>query len=124
MKKILYISLVFCFFSTTGAAITPPSLIRPPIQIIDLSVAEFLRISPREIEKLTGKKLSPGEKISLKILKAKMKKAARNEPGLSVREFLRSTKRKSAGTAILYILLGALLVFFVLFLVLFTDSDR
>ena len=124
MKKILITSLFFCFFSTKLPAITPPTFTPLPLLLVDLSVAEFLLLSPKELETRTGRKLSFSEKISLKMIKAQMKKAARKQPDLTVAEFLRSRKNKSAGSAILYILLGAVLVFFVLFLMLYTDSNR
>jgi hypothetical protein len=92
----------------------------PPLRA-DMKVIEFLKLSTQELFERSGYKMTRTEKISFRLLKSKMKKAARKDPNITVAEFF--STQKSAGSVVLWILLGGLLLFFFLFLMLFTDDD-
>ena len=86
-----------------------------------MKVIEFLKLSTQELEERSGYKVKRGEKIPLRVLKSKMRKAARKNPDITVAEFF--STQKSAGSVVLWVLLGGLLLFFILFLMLFTDDN-
>ena len=121
MAKLYFIVIGFCFLSPAASASTRSSDILPH-ELPNIRVAEFLAFSAMDLEKLTGRKMNLSERISFVKLKSKMKKAVKKNPDLTVHEYIHSGKRASAGAVILYLLLGAVLLLFVLFLALYTDS--
>jgi hypothetical protein len=56
----------------TGPAVTPK-----PSPFAGMTVKQFLALTPKEYEKLSGKKLSISQKVSLKLAQAKVKKMAK-----------------------------------------------
>jgi hypothetical protein len=82
MKKLLMLVLVLSSFIVVQASgIENPANPSPPNMAGKISLKEFVKLSPKEVEKLTGKKLKLREKIGLKIFQWKMKrKLKENEP--------------------------------------------
>jgi len=82
MKKLLLLLFLFpAYFCVQASGIENPG--NPPTGNMagKISLKEFVKLSPREVEKLTGKKLKLREKIGLKIFQWKMKrKLKENEP--------------------------------------------
>jgi TM2 domain-containing membrane protein YozV len=70
MKKIFSVFLVFAFLvSTTNAAVSPASMVgpEPKTHVLDMTVEQFLKLSPKEYSKLTGQKLNFIQKIKFTI---------------------------------------------------------
>ena len=80
MKKILIMLVCAVLFASNGhsfVAVNQPAV--PPVETItltpglQLSKEAFLKLTPAEYRKLTGKKLSFPQKIALKLTQRKMK---------------------------------------------------
>ena len=123
MKKFILASLGFCFIWHTAMASAVPSGSFHHYHHPNLRVVEFLNLSARDLEKLTGQKMNLGARVSFRILKAKMRKAVKKDPAITVNEFMNSQKKRSPGMVVLIILLAAILVFFIFFIV-FYPGDR
>jgi len=79
MKKLLLLVLVLSSFIVVQASgIENPANPSPPNRTGKISLKEFVKLSPKEVEKLTGKKLKLKEKIGLKIFQWKMKRKLKN----------------------------------------------
>ena len=80
MKTSLYLSIItlFIFSGNFVFAASSPGEVKPAQDIAPhdsgMSIAIFLQLKPKEIEKLTGHKLTLREKIALKIYKLKLRK--------------------------------------------------
>src|SRR4030095_1263569 len=82
MKKLLLLLFLFpAYFFVQASGIENPGNLPTGNMAGRISLKEFVKLSPREVEKLTGKKLKLREKIGLKIFQWKMKrKLKENEP--------------------------------------------
>ena len=82
MKKLLLLLFLFpAFICVQASGIENPGNPTGGNTPGKISLKEFVKLSPREVEKLTGKKLKFREKIGLKIFQWKMKrKLKENEP--------------------------------------------
>jgi hypothetical protein len=76
--------------SGTGATSIIPSLTAWK----DLKICEFIKLSPKDIRTITGKKMNAAEKASFAIMKIKMKRAVKNNPDLTVGEYSASIKKQ------------------------------
>ncbi len=81
-----------------------------------LKASEFVRLSPDEFSRLTGKKLNPIEKVSFRLLKQRMKRDLKKNPALMVSEYFNPAKKKmSTALLIILIVVGAILLAFLIF---------
>jgi hypothetical protein len=80
-----------------------------------LRIIEFLDLSVKDLEKLTGKKMNWGARMSFRILKGRMRRAIKKDPVLTVNEFMISQNKMKT-----WVLLLIIVVFagFIAFLVL------
>jgi hypothetical protein len=120
MANLLTTSVGLCFLVMTSIRNNANASTAPPLRT-NMKVVEFLKLSGQELEERTGQKMKRSEKISLRLLRSKMKKAVRRNPHITLTEFF--SAQKSAASVVLWILLGGLLLFFFLFLMLFTDDN-
>jgi hypothetical protein len=130
MANLLTTSVGLCFLVMTSIGNNANASTAPLLRT-NMKVVEFLKLSGQELEERTGQKMKRSEKISLRLLRSKMKKAVRRNPHITLTEFF--SAQKSAGSVVLWILLGGLLLlwillgglllFFFLFLMLFTDDN-
>jgi uncharacterized membrane protein YqaE (UPF0057 family) len=75
MKKILLSLLTVLFmFHSVSAAVVLPSVVEKPIHPL---VEKVMHMTPKQYEQMTGKKLTLGKKIQLKIAQKKLAKAVR-----------------------------------------------
>jgi hypothetical protein len=97
-------------------AFTPPVLSIPmnpaitpkPSPFAGMTVKQFLALTPKEYQKLTGKKLSLPQKVSLKLAQAKVKKMSKQNKQVELYKFQEGvdTSDFSIGGFVLGILLG------------------
>ncbi len=121
MRKLVILICAFSFsLPEASAAIAHQGT--PPTPDLPLKVIEFIKLTTDDLEKLTGRKMNLRERMDFSLLKMRMKKAAKKNPDISVLEFNTRLKRKSAGGIVLAVILGAVLLSFVLFLMLYTDN--
>ncbi|HUR64910.1 MAG TPA: hypothetical protein VMZ03_01045 [Chitinophagaceae bacterium] len=115
MRKFLLIAFSFYFFSQPALASTVPSTAHHYTIIPTLRVKEFLELSARDLEKLTGEKMNLVTRLSYGILRGKMRKAMKKDPSITVNEFMSAHKKMKTWLVVLLIVLGAILVFFIIF---------
>ncbi|HUS02858.1 MAG TPA: hypothetical protein VMY77_14070 [Chitinophagaceae bacterium] len=107
MKKILLIAMLIFFGSQTfsfspGNAKTNLSYVTPG-NLKGISLEEFLKLTPKKYEELTGKKMSFKHKIGFAILKAKLKKQLADET---------PAKKSNLGTmSLIFGIVGVLSIF-------------
>lgn len=68
-------------------------------------VSEFVKLSPKEFSKLTGKKLNVFQKLSFEIIKLKMKHDLKRNPGILITDYNKAPA-KGSGFNIMWFLLG------------------
>jgi len=92
MKTILFLSIItlLIFSGNFVFAASSPGEVKPTQSIVPhdsgMTIALFLQLKPKEIEKLTGHKLTLKEKIALKIYKLKLrKKISEDDPAKNKR---------------------------------------
>jgi hypothetical protein len=85
-----------------------PALTPKPPPFAGMTVKQFLALTPREYEKLTGKKLSLPQKVSLKLAQAKVKKMSKKNKQVDLYKFDAGvdTNDFSIGGFVLGVLLG------------------
>jgi uncharacterized membrane protein YqaE (UPF0057 family) len=68
-----------CSFAFVGssAAVASESNLTEVEAVVKAAPADFAKMTPAQVEKIAGRKLTFKEKVALKVLKAKVKKAAR-----------------------------------------------
>jgi hypothetical protein len=84
--------LALMIFNLSSSALTLPSTEPVPPKsentvtapISNLTVQDFLALTPKKYKELTGKKLSLTEKISLKITQRKVRKALKNNENIDM----------------------------------------
>jgi hypothetical protein len=120
MRKLLLTAIGFCFLWQTALASTVPSssIYHHP----NLRVIEFLNLSVKDLEKLSGQKMNLGARISFRLLKAKMRKAVKQDPAITVNEFMNSKKKMKTWLLVLLIVLGAILVAFIIFALAYSGA--
>jgi hypothetical protein len=90
MKNILRFSMLafaLTIFTFPSSALTVPSLNPDPVKkesteapLSNMSVKDFLSLTPKKFRELTGEKMTLSQKISLKIAQHKLKKALKANP--------------------------------------------
>jgi hypothetical protein len=121
MKGILPIRIslllfLFVVLSFPALASQPQrSEIGKPGQTIpaDLPASALLRFTPADYSRFTGKKMSGWQRISLGILKIKLKRELKKNPDLLLSDFYKQNKKLSVGLIIVIVLLAFLLLFLV-----------
>lgn len=92
MKKLINLLMV-CVFMVSGATVmadTGIMLEENPVQKVvveeglvpefgDLTIEEFLNLTPKEIRKVTGEKLTVKQAIALKVAQRKLRKATKDD---------------------------------------------
>jgi hypothetical protein len=115
MRKLFLTALGFCFIVQTALATTVSSGNIRHHEYPNVRVSDFLNLSVKELEKLTGQKMNLVTRLSFKLLRAKMKKAVKRDPAITVNEFMNSQKKMKTWLLVLIIVLGAILVAFIIF---------
>ena len=99
----------------TYAFITPvlsipmdPAVTPKPSPFAGMTVKQFLALTPKEYQKLTGKKMSLSQKVSLKLAQAKVKKMSKQNKQVDLYKFDSGvdTSDFSIGGFVLGVLLG------------------
>ncbi len=81
MKKILLPVLAILFiFNSVSAAIIVPATEKKPVNPL---VEKMIHMTPKQYQKMTGKKLTFFKKIELKIAQKKLAKAVKDNKGIS-----------------------------------------
>ncbi|MGI8634387.1 MAG: hypothetical protein ACR2KZ_03185 [Segetibacter sp.] len=63
----------------------------PPVSVLQyMKASEFIKLSPRDLSAVTGKKLSLLEKVSLKVLQIKMKHYVSRNPNSTLADYYSS----------------------------------
>jgi hypothetical protein len=91
----------------------------------NLKLADVINLSPGDVSKITGKKMSLLNKISFIMMKHRMKKALKKNADLSVSEYYYQTQHKQIGTAGKFAIffLGCLVIVFLVILILYSSSS-
>jgi hypothetical protein len=121
-RLLLIILPVFCIFCTDSLASTVPSggLSHPVYP--NVKVYQFVELSVKEIEKLSGEKMSLPAKLSFLLLKKKMKRALKKDPQITVTDFMNSQKKMKTWLLVLLIVAGAILIAFIIFALAYSGS--
>lgn len=119
MKKFLW-ALQAClfagfFYSTTATALAGRDITWPAGLSANISARQFVKMKVREIELLTGRKMGFSERVSLSVLKMKMRKDIRKGRELNLSDYAKPGKKLSTGW-IIVIVLGAMLLLALIFL--------
>lgn len=90
-KSILFpvlflVSLLMITGRSSALVYTTP--IMPETPLGKLKISEFIRLNPTEVGRLSGHRLTLTSKVSLGILKHKMRKSLRKKGDQTVQEFL------------------------------------
>lgn len=100
-------------FETSYAFVVPsstsePSVTPKPSPFAGMTVKQFLALTPKEYEKLTGKKMTMSQKVSLKLAQVKVKKMAKKNKQVDLYKFDSGidTSDFSIGGFVLGLLLG------------------
>src|SRR5688500_10950648 len=104
------------FVSIDSNSSVPP---KHHYNILNLSIKDFLQLTPQQFYKLTGYRMKFKDRVKLAFLKLSMKKAIKKNRDMTVKEFLGSKKEPGAFGAVALVLGAILLVMFVLFMVLY-----
>ncbi|MEJ7675319.1 MAG: hypothetical protein WKF59_22085 [Chitinophagaceae bacterium] len=78
ISSFLLIALQTFSYSPKNAAITPTTS-NVPFEMKGMTVQEFLLLTPKKYQEITGKRMTFKQKISFSILKAKLKKQLPDE---------------------------------------------
>jgi hypothetical protein len=79
----------------------------------DLPASALLKSTPADYSSFTGKKMSGWQRISLGILKIKLKRELKKNPDLLLSDFYQQNKKLSVGLIIVIVLLAFLLLFLI-----------
>jgi maltodextrin utilization protein YvdJ len=79
----------------------------------DLPASALLKFTPADYSSFTGKKMSGWQRISLGILKIKVKREMKKNPDLLLSDFYQQNKKLSVGLIIVIVLLAFLLLFLI-----------
>jgi hypothetical protein len=123
MKNLLLTAIGFCWIGNITLSGAKPSSPAQYKADPNLRVAELVNLSRKDVEKLTGHKMSLVERISFVALKARMRKAVKKDPAITFHSFMASQK-KNAGVVVLFVILGVILLVFILFVALYTDFKK
>lgn len=108
-----------CWAFTRAAATTlvaVPATVTPPVDSWEqIKLAEFVKLSPKAFSRLTGKKMNITERAAFGLMKLKMKRAMKNNPELTVKDFMASYKKMKTWLLVVIIVLGAFLLAFLIF---------
>lgn len=115
MRKSFLAAIGFCLLCQSALASTVPSGTIRHHEYPNVRVSDFLNLSFKELEKLTGQKMNLVTRLSFKLLKGKMRKAVRKDPAITLNHFLNSQKKMKTWLLILLIVLGAILLAFIIF---------
>jgi hypothetical protein len=114
--RIAVLLLLFVALSFPALASQPQrSEIGKPGQTIPavLPASALLKVTPADYSRFTGKKMSGWQRISLGILKIKLKRELKKNPDLLLSDFYKEKKKVSVGLVIVIVLLSFLLLFLI-----------
>jgi hypothetical protein len=123
MKRIITIVcclIAFSNFNNVHASFLLPDSTVHRETLKNLKVSEFVKLSSKELETITGKKFGLIDKISFSFTKMKMKKAIRRNPNLTVKEYFASSKKLGTGWIIVISAIGGILLFMVIIVIIFS----
>jgi len=81
-----------------------------------LRANEFIKMSVKDFNQLTGKKMNLIQRVSFHLLKQRMKQEMKKNPSLTVNEYLNSHRKKmKTWLKIVLIIVGAILIAFLIF---------
>lgn len=119
-SKVLLFVLLMTGYSVSGHAAVINSSAVPVFDfenedpLAGMLLRDIVNISAKEFSRLTGKKMTLKERIAFSLIKPKMKKELKKDPGISVRDFLASRKKMKTVLVVLLILLIILAVAFLI----------
>ena len=115
MKKIFLLIWVLLAFHLGRSATIPYTAASPAIWP-SIKLANCIDLSFADIEKLSGRKLSLFQRMSIRIMRSKMKKALRNNPDMTLDQFMRARKNSEAVGAgvLIFAIIGLVLVIMML----------
>ena len=88
----------------------------------DARLCEFIRLTNKDYQKLTGHKLNLKEKLQFHLLKRSMKKAMKKDKEMTVRQFFGEKQKDPTLLGGIALAIGAIiLLVYVLFLVFYKD---
>src|SRR5690349_24984046 len=99
MKRIMLFCCLMTFanLNKVNASFVPPNSIAHKATWENLKASKFVKFSPKELEAITGKKMSLTERISFSFTKMKMRKSLKKNPDLTVKEYYSSSKKLGTG---------------------------
>ena len=116
MKKyLLFFAAIFITAQICLAAVPSTN----PVDVSNFKLAVFIKFTPSQLYKLTGQKLTLKEKINLSLLKSSMKKQLKKNSDMTVGEYFSKKRETGPVGSVMLLLLGAVLLCFVLFMVLY-----
>lgn len=123
MKKCILVTL-FCMLGITFSnsihafsIIYPGSVTAPIKEWRNLKVSEFMKLSPKDFSKITGKRMNLKERISFSFMKARMKYVLKKNPNITVSEYLASSRKIGTLGWIAIIALGLILLFLLVYII-------
>lgn len=122
MKVLLKYCFVFLITSIAFSLQSANAVIAPPgisVKLADLKIKNIVGWKIKDLQHAMGHKLTLKEKIAFTIYKHKMKKAAKQNPDLTLGEFLTTVNTKNKVGLILVIVLALAVI---LFLVLISSA--
>ena len=87
-----------------------------------MKVYQFVELSVKEIEKLSGEKMSRNAKLSYHILKTTMKRALIKDPQITLTDFMNSQEKTKTWLLIVLIAATVILLSFVIFALAYIGS--
>lgn len=97
--------------SAAGAiSATPANATVLPEAVLKMKAAEFVKLNVRDFAKISGKKITPKERLAFSILKANLKKEIKKNPDLLVADYIASGAKKISTGAWIAIIAGVILV--------------
>ncbi len=128
MKNIKLIPLVFlCALAITipnmanAVSIIESSSINPTVEgWKNLKASDFVKLSMKDFRRITGTKMNVKERISFMVMKKGMKQELKNNPNLTVGEYLVAKKKMGTGW---WILIGAAVLLTILLIIAFASFN-
>ena len=106
--------------SAIASNITYPSSREFPAYFMAMKVSEFIKLSAKDFNEVTGKKLNLKERISFSLLKKDMKKSLRSHPDQTVKDYLATAHQKGKNKTLVIILIVLAVLIMVALIVLST----
>ena len=109
MKKIRLLLVLLCTFSFIIVNASELSGPTPTTGWMNqLKLSEFVRLTPKEISTLMGKKMDVFQKLFFKLARGKMKRYLRSHDDLLVADYLKTEEKDEKKLNFLWLAIGAL----------------